>query len=77
MGEEHVIKYCDKMLTALKKGGKEWLVYYLVRVYFSCMHEALIDHHLTFFADRASWKTFSKRMSGHECCCNVALLEKF
>ena len=65
------------MLTALKKGGKEWLGYHLVRVYFSCMHEALIDHHPTFFADHASCKTFSKRMLGHECFFLVALLEKF
>ena len=42
------------MLTALKKGRKEWLGYHLVRVYFSCMHEALIDHHPTFFADHAT-----------------------
>ena len=64
------------MLTALKKGGRNgWVIIWCVFTFF--IYDALIAHYLSFFADHASWKKFSKRMSGHECCCNVALLEKF
>ena len=66
-----------KMRTTLNKDRNEWLGYHLVRVHFSCMHEALIDHHPTFFADHASCRTFSKRVSEHDNFCLVALLEKF